>query len=293
MDSAMETTGVSTTIPGSADVNTYIPVKAGGYLALAERKAQWVQPRHLRLLPLLHQLNLLPPATVVLGRAENGNPLLFTPDSAGPGHLLISGPARTGKSELIRTVLLSLCLTGRPAQVCVLGVDLGGRELAVLDAMPHALSDLATEPGYASALLHWLAEEYERRMTCTIRRPSIALVMDDLAWLDRPGCSAEAQILTDLLRSGAEAGIHIFAASLDPLPVRFCLPREDGAVVHINTFSGESGRIVVRRGSERIHARAAWSSIHDLNTAAGLAQAGWRASRRFLMPLSASASSHT
>lgn len=288
MDSAIKTTWMSGVTPGSSSANMVVPVKSGGHLTLADRKAHWAQPRDLRLLPLLHRYDQLPPATVVLGQAMNGSPLLFTPASAGPGHLLISGPRRTGKSELIRTALLSLCLTSRPARVCVLGVDLGGRELAVLDAMPHALSDLATEPNYAGALLHWLAEERERRVAYAIRRPSIVLLMDDLAWLDRPARRAEAHILSELLQSGAEAGIHLFAASLDPLPVRFQLPVGADTVIKLSTFSASDGRIVVRRGGERVPARAVWSSAHDLNTAAGLAQAGWRASRRFLTAAPAS-----
>ncbi|MBN2554930.1 MAG: hypothetical protein JXA97_03235 [Anaerolineales bacterium] len=269
-------------VSGVYKADAYKPANAGEHWPIAERKTAFFRERDLQLLPMLQNLDMLPPATIVLGRVRNGNPVLLTLGLSPVGHLVITGPRNSGKSELIRSALLSLCLTSRQAQVCILGVDIGGHELAVLDALPHALTDLATEPNYARALFVWLEEERQRRAAYHIQRPAICLVLDDLAWLDRPARKAEARLLTGLIENGAASGIHVIAASLDPLPVRFhaCLDRNN--VAHATTFNHHSGAFTLKWGEESIQASAAWSSAGDLNTAVALVGAGWMVSRRYL-----------
>ena len=260
----------------------YKPTDAGELWPIAERKSAIFRERDLQLLPMIKNLDLLPPATIVLGRVRDGNPVLLSLGLSPVGHLLVTGPHNSGKSELIRSALLSLCLTSRQAQVCILGVDIGGHELAVLEAMPHALTDLATEPRYARALFIWLEEERQRRAAYRIQRPAICLVLDDLAWLDRPARKAEAHLLTGLIENGAASGIHVIAASLDPLPVRFHALLDRSNVAHATTFNHRTGAFMLKCGEESIQASAAWSSARDLNTAAALVGAGWMVSRRYL-----------
>jgi len=249
---------------------------------LQERKPAFLAKRETRLLPMLHLLDLLPPATVVLGRTAQAAPVLLSLGAERSGHLMVAGPGSSGKSELLRSALLSLCLTSRPAQLCVLGIDLSGRELAVLESVPHALSDLATEPVFAAALIRWMVDEQHRRAEYGISRPHLALMIDDLEWLAHSRWNREARMLNHIMIKGASHGMHILAAAVDPLPVVFREAVNQSHVVRAATFPGQPTAIVIEQEGERVVAEPVWSSAHDLNIAAGLASAGWLASHRFL-----------
>ena len=63
---------------------------------------------------------------------------LLTLDLSGPaGHVAVIGAPQTGKSTLVRTLVLALALTHTPAEVQVYGIDLGGGTLAALEGLPH------------------------------------------------------------------------------------------------------------------------------------------------------------
>ena len=83
----------------------------------------------LRLLPLMHAMGQLKPLTAVLGMATAGYPLTLSLVDPTSQHLLVEGPTGSGKSELLRTLLISLALTSRPSQLQVLAIDPSGRPL--------------------------------------------------------------------------------------------------------------------------------------------------------------------
>ena len=59
-------------------------------------------------------------------------------DLAGAGgHVGVAGAPQTGKSTLLRTLVLSLAVSHSPVQLQVYCLDLGGGVLAGLDALPH------------------------------------------------------------------------------------------------------------------------------------------------------------
>jgi len=249
---------------------------------LRERGPCILTGRETRLLPLLHQLDLLPPATAVLGQTRQARPVLMTLNADTLGHFLVVGPAGSGKSELLRSALISLCLTSRPAQLCVLGIDVQGHELAVVESMPHALADLATDPSYAAALIRWLTEEMQRRSMVSIRRPHLVMVIDDLMWLTRSAWRKEAALIKQLISEGPAHGIHLFSASVDPLPVTLSAAMAASQVVQAMTFPGEPAAVVIQHGDEQVTAAPVWLSARDLNVAVTLARSGWLASHRFL-----------
>lgn len=57
--------------------------------------------------------------------------------AAGAGHVAIVGGPQTGKSTVLRTMMMSLALTHTPAEVQFYCIDLGGGSLAGLRGLPH------------------------------------------------------------------------------------------------------------------------------------------------------------
>ncbi|MGH3833552.1 MAG: type VII secretion protein EccCb, partial [Pseudonocardiaceae bacterium] len=57
--------------------------------------------------------------------------------SGAQGHAVVTGGPQSGKSTLLRSMVLSLALTHTPAEVQFFGIDFGGGTLASLDGLPH------------------------------------------------------------------------------------------------------------------------------------------------------------
>jgi S-DNA-T family DNA segregation ATPase FtsK/SpoIIIE len=143
------------------------------------------EDRNLRLLPLLAALEDLEPLTAVVGMTDLGRPLTLDLRDESSGHLWINGPEDTGKSELLRSLLVSLALGNRPAQLKILGIDVDGNDLTIIEALPHCLARLATDERSAQETIYWLEKEVGRRLRRGIQQPAILLLIDDLAWMDR------------------------------------------------------------------------------------------------------------
>jgi DNA segregation ATPase FtsK/SpoIIIE-like protein len=238
---------------------------------------------NLRLLPLLHAMHDLTSLAVVLGMSGAGSPLAFYITQPSTWHLMIHGPSGFGKSELLRTAALSLALTGRRSEVQFLGVDMSGRELAVLEALPHNLSELATRPDYAADLVLWLAEEVDRRLLAGIRQPHLVMVIDGLGWVEHTETEAVIDALRHITQEGPSSGVHLVTACLDQTPARWRMALTSPVVVEARPASTGPDRLVpfiLTSGCEQVEFDMAWLSLHDLDTAVHLAQSGWRASGR-------------
>ena len=71
-------------------------------------------PQPVRLLPLLRELDRdspIPPITATLGIAEDGTPLLIRVPSPDVAHILVAGTTGSGKTMLLKSMLLSLALS--------------------------------------------------------------------------------------------------------------------------------------------------------------------------------------
>jgi S-DNA-T family DNA segregation ATPase FtsK/SpoIIIE len=64
--------------------------------------------------------------------------LLWADLSGAAGHAVVTGSPQSGKSTLLRSVLMSLALTHTPAEVQFFSIDFGGGTLASLDGLPHS-----------------------------------------------------------------------------------------------------------------------------------------------------------
>src|SRR3990172_9278275 len=138
---------------------------------------------NLRLLPLLDLLGELPPLHLALGMGVDGRPLVIDIASPSSWHLLATGEAGIGKSELLRSALIALALGTAPLEARILGIDLTGRELAPLEAVPHALCELACEPRFADELLDWAVAQLRERGASDRPQPHLVLWLDDLGSL--------------------------------------------------------------------------------------------------------------
>ncbi|MEW2635025.1 FtsK/SpoIIIE domain-containing protein [Streptomyces sp. NPDC048389] len=104
--------------------------------------------------------------TVVLGAGPRG-PLAVDLTEEGP-HLLIEGPAGSGRTELLRSVAASLAAAGRPDRLGLLLVDGAGGErgdgLTACTELPHVTEHLvASDPVRMRSFAQALGAELKRR----------------------------------------------------------------------------------------------------------------------------------
>jgi hypothetical protein len=239
---------------------------------------------YVRLLPLIEEFHHLLPLTAVIGIAANGKPLFLNLRREEMWHLLAYGRTRSGKSELLRTFILSLALKNKPSQVQFLGIDLTGKEITVIDALPHTLSEVATDASYAEDVIDWLALEIERRKEARVIYPDIVLVIDGLE-----GVMDKSEVLLMklplILEEGMNTGVHLIATSREIRPGSL-MPhwRKHGMVIashgkdFLKTKGGQfgKGQFEFQIRSERILTQIAWLPVHDLQPAVTMVRMGWR-----------------
>lgn len=234
----------------------------------------------LRLLPLMHAMQDLTSLAVVLGMSSDGSPLAYYLSQPTTWHFVVRGPDRSGKSELLRTSVLSLALTGRRSEIQFMGIDMSGRDLVVMEALPHNLAALASTPEYASDLVYWLAEEVDRRLMAGISRPHLAMVIDGLDWVENSSGDGLYGALRHITRQGVSCGVHLIVAGRDQMSARLRSALSGPMVVEAEPITGSAfppGRFQIKSGREQVHFDLAWLSLRDLDTAVRLAQSGWRA----------------
>jgi DNA segregation ATPase FtsK/SpoIIIE, S-DNA-T family len=204
-------------------------------------------PQPVRLLPLYRQLDLedIPPATAVLGLAEDGAPLLIRLPSPDVAHILVAGTTGSGKTALLQTTILSLAMANpapslfggeRAQSLSMVLMDPKGSAFSLFEGLPHSGGRVVSEAtirhrGHYGTLPH-LARPVIRGVEETIealqslvrlmeRRgvrnsQPVVVVIDELADLLMVGGKAVQTPLTRLLQRGRGAGIHVVAATQKP-----------------------------------------------------------------------------
>ncbi|MBL8057351.1 MAG: DNA translocase FtsK [Anaerolineales bacterium] len=169
-----------------------------------------------RLLPLLKSVGGVPPLTACLGLAEDGRPLLIRLPSPDVAHVLVAGTTGSGKTDLMRAMLVSLAMYNRQSRLQIALIDPKGRGFGPLAALPHTLDDIATDPVGARALLARLVAEMERRDRENVSSPHIVIAVDELHDLLTTGGKEVEIALVRLAQRGREAGLHLIAGVQKP-----------------------------------------------------------------------------
>jgi S-DNA-T family DNA segregation ATPase FtsK/SpoIIIE len=205
-------------------------------------------PMPVQLLPLYRQLEeedagSIPPATAVLGLAEDGAPLLIRLPSPDVAHILVAGTTGSGKTVLMQTMILSLAMANPAPSPFQAGELTSGLRLMLIDpkgyafgafqGLPHLARDVIREADEAAEALQSLVHLMERQgsqdekgrgggngsalsrrgQTSAVR---VVVVIDELADLLMVGGKDIEWALTRLTQRGREAGIHIVAATQKP-----------------------------------------------------------------------------
>jgi S-DNA-T family DNA segregation ATPase FtsK/SpoIIIE len=230
------------------------------------------EDRNLRLLPVLAALEDLEPLTAVVGITDSGRPLKLDLREEGSAHLWIHGPEDTGKSELLRSLLVSLALGNRPAQLKILGIDIDGKDLAIIEALPHCLARLATDERSAQETIYWLEQEVGRRLRRGIQQPAILLVIDDLARIDHKPSRSLAGSFRRMISQAGLANVHVLVASRsveDPHLRRTINAVKLTKAVPVSDAQTEIGVFdFVSSAGRRRQVKIAWVSASDLQLVA-------------------------
>lgn len=254
------------------------------------------QPEGVRLLALCRRLRAVPPVTAVLGVDEEGTPLLLRLTSPDVVHVLVAGATGSGKTALVRTVLLSLALYNRQGAVQLMLIDPKSRGFGPLAGLPHVVGRLASSREEGVQALEWLVKEMERRDREGISSPAVVAAVDELADLLTTGGKAVEGALIRLAQRGREAGVHLVCCTQKPaaevvsgllkanFPVRLVgsvASPEDARVASgvagtgAEKLLGRGDFLLVCRG-EVTRFQAAYASEADIGQAAAMLRSGGR-----------------
>jgi DNA segregation ATPase FtsK/SpoIIIE, S-DNA-T family len=174
------------------------------------------------------------PLSVWLGKDISGN-AVWT-DLARMPHLLIAGTTGSGKSGCINALLTSILLRSTPDEVRMILIDPKRIELGFYESIPHLLTPVVSSPKEASAVLHNVVAEMERRyerLSLVRARnlpeanrafrargedplPYLLVVIDELADLMMVSPQAVEDAVIRLAQKSRAVGIHLLLATQRP-----------------------------------------------------------------------------
>ncbi|WP_426364132.1 FHA domain-containing protein [Streptomyces sp. E-08] len=202
--------------------------------------------------------------TAVLGAGPRG-PLAVDLTQEGP-HLLIEGPAGSGRTELLRSIAASLAAGGRPDRLGLLLVDGAGGErgegLAVCTELPHVTEHLvASDPVRMREFAQALGAELKRR----------AELLGDGHFADRRSAARAADRLigqrapsaAESLPQGARASVRVpDTGELSDRPSSRTLRTGDGTIGSLP--SSRSGRTQDGTLNDRPSGRVPYPGAEDV-----------------------------
>ncbi len=171
----------------------------------------------------------------------------------GP-HGVIVGATGSGKSELLRALVLSLALRHPPSELTLLLIDFkGGTALGDLAALPHSaglITNLATDDQLVPRMIRSLDSELDRRQVMLRDGGSpvpLVIVIDEFSEL-LTSHGEVTEVLVRIGRLGRSLGIHLVLASqrLDETRLRE-LEAHLSWRIALRTFTEAESRTVLGR----------------------------------------------
>ncbi|GMQ78728.1 MAG: hypothetical protein BMS9Abin02_1261 [Anaerolineae bacterium] len=173
------------------------------------------------LLDLLAENLELGPLTAVLGKDGDGRSIQINFSNQGVHNVLVAGDQGSGKSNLIRSLLLGLAINNdqRHLQMLIVEPRAGharwgahGNGYQLLGSLPHALAPIATSRRDVRAAISLLEKEVDFRKENSLDRPLIFLVLDDFDRLLGEIDPALKYKLIRLLQESSGIGIRVILA---------------------------------------------------------------------------------
>ena len=166
---------------------------------------------------LMQHIGELAPYTALVGLDMDGAPLALRLSSPSVAHLLVAGTTGGGKSNFLRSLILSIAQNTPPDMLRIAIIDIGEKGLGALKGLPHLYSPPATEPNAAGALLARIAQELETRRVQEQVNSRIVLFIDELVDLLRFGGQDARRCLEHIVTQGLKHGVHLAGATQKPM----------------------------------------------------------------------------
>jgi hypothetical protein len=161
----------------------------------------------------LAQMGAIPPFSVLLGKCVDDLPFLMVLTDPKPGSILITGINQSGKTSLLRLMLISASVLNSPTQVTTHLIVSRPAEYERVIHYPHCQTCVTPYGREASEIIINLSTIVNGRRSGRFLGSVIILVIDDLNALVRGGVDSEIMShLSWLIKHGPQNQVWTFAA---------------------------------------------------------------------------------
>lgn len=228
IEMSLETSGVTiqAPLPDSRFVAVHVPKKATSATVRMPKFIQLAMDGSMRI-------------PCVLGEDYRGEPVLV--DLSTDCHQLVGGQTGSGKSMLLKAMILSMACGCPPEDLKLIIVDGKGLDLSCFADLPHCACPVITDMTQAKRALKWLAKEMDRRRAIlreakvldiwrynsrvaeqeddeasTDSIPAIVVIIDEVQTLVNGGVGETDELLRHLSQQGRACGIFLILSTQRP-----------------------------------------------------------------------------
>lgn len=213
----------------------------------------------------LHRLNPFEGLAGVTFVTKTGQPVTWNLTDPGQPHALVAGMSGSGKSNLLLSLILSLCHNTDPANLSIFIADGGNSSLLLAERLVHVVDIAGDKDGVAAMVEHVASIVHARKRESAINpEHRVLLVVDELANLLSVMQKAEAaalqQNLAVIAAEGRKFGVHLVAGTQKPLSeVTGSLTKSNLAVRFVGAMAGwqdaQTATDIQGSGAERLAGR--------------------------------------